>query len=99
LVYVLKNKRKLHFSPQTISRFGSSLQTINPWTLAPQTIKKFQKDSFYRNMPIIPLSHVIFQLKIKNKFKNIYIKKKMGLVGYPHWPKWGWPIFIIIIII
>jgi hypothetical protein len=48
--------------------------------LALQTTKKFQKGQFCRNMPIIPLPRVIFQLNeiIKNYF---FFKKKKGKIG------------------
>jgi hypothetical protein len=67
-------------------------QTTNPWTLAPQTIKKFKKNLFYRNMLIIPLPRVIFQLKKKFKI-YIYIlkeKKNMGVADHTILAK-GWP--------
>jgi hypothetical protein len=48
--------------------------TTNAWTLAPQTTKKFKKCSFYRNIPIILMPRVIFQLK-KIKIKKLKQKK------------------------
>jgi hypothetical protein len=56
-----------------------ALRTTNTWNLAPQTTKTFQTGQFCRNMPIIPLLRVIFQLK-KNKilfyFTFFFYEKK-----------------------
>jgi hypothetical protein len=38
--------------------------------MAPKTTKTFEKDPFWRNIPKIPLSHVIFQLKKKKNLKS-----------------------------
>jgi hypothetical protein len=45
--------------------------------LAPQTNKTFEQCSFWRNIPILPMPSVIFQLKKikKNKNQNQKIKK------------------------
>jgi hypothetical protein len=50
-------------------------QTTNASILAPQTTKTFEKDLFWQNISIIPLSRVIFQLKNKIKSKNKNIQK------------------------
>jgi hypothetical protein len=43
-------------------------KTTKAFALTLQTIKTFEKCSFWRNVTIIPLPRVIFQLKkIKNK--------------------------------
>jgi hypothetical protein len=53
-----------------------TLQTTKVCTLTPQTTKTFEKVHFWRNIPIIPLPHVIFQLKnnIKNSKKKLKTK-------------------------
>jgi len=52
-------------------------RTANAWTLAFQTAKKNLKGIFCQNIPIIPFTCVIFQLKNKKQKKtNIFFFKK-----------------------
>jgi len=46
-------------------------QITKVYTLVIQTTKTFEKDYFWRNIPIIPLTRVIFQLKKKKKSSRV----------------------------
>jgi hypothetical protein len=52
---------KIQFSPPKLSPF---------FWMAPQTTKTFEKRSFWQNMPIIPMSRFIFQLKEIQKIQK-----------------------------
>jgi hypothetical protein len=60
-------QKNYNLAPQTISYFMDNLPNYQHLDSSSQTIKTFEK-AFWRNMPIIPMPPVIFQLK--NKFKN-----------------------------
>jgi hypothetical protein len=64
-------------------------QTTKVCTLTPQTINTLKKVSFWRNISILPLPHVIFQLKnnIKNSKKKTKIFFFLFLKNYYDLPK------------
>lgn len=68
---------KKQFRPPKLQSFlRMASQIAKACTLVSQITKTFENDQFWRNISIIPLSRVIFQLKKATKLKKIPKKLK-----------------------
>lgn len=55
-------RKNYNLAPQTASDFMDSPSNYQRLSSGPPNYQKFQKHPIYRNMPIIPVTHVIFKV-------------------------------------